>query len=66
MRLRFPVIYFFFCALLKVACRIRFAGVGDGFKVRPRLLSSFAAVFLPPLELVSKGWLFFRVTCSDR
>jgi len=55
----------FFYELLKVACLSRLSG--DGCTMRPRLPSSRpTAVHLPPLELVSKGRLFLRWTCSDR
>ena len=66
-RLRFPVTGFFFCELLKVAYLRRFAGAGEGCKVRPRLPSSRAAAVLrPPLEFVSNGVLFLRTTCKER
>ena len=65
-RLRLPVTGFFFYELLKVAYLRRLAGAGDGCKVRPRLPSSRAAVLRPPLEFVSNGVLFLRMTCKDR
>ena len=54
----------FFWELLKVAYRSLLSGEANPFL--PRLPSSRPAVRLPPLEFVSKGWLFLRVTYNER
>ena len=55
---------FFFCELLNVGYLSRLSG--EGWMLRPKLPSSRPfAVRLPPLELVSNGWLFLRLTCND-
>lgn len=65
-KLRFIAGCLLFCELLKVACLSLLSGEGDGYALRPKLPSSRpAAVRRPPLEFVSNGRLFLRLTWRD-
>jgi len=60
-KLRFIAGMRFFCELLNVGYLMRLTG--EGCVVRPKLPSSRpATVRRPPLEFVSKGVLFLRLT----